>query len=266
MSILVSCDKLYGGYGRDTIIKDISFDIKKGEFVGIIGPNGSGKSTLLRLMTRVIPPKSGRVLFENRDIALVDLKELFKKCAFVGQDTVYNFSFSTGEMVLMGRIPHLRRMQPETKKDIEIAKKALQLTDTYHLLNKCVDHLSAGERQRAIIAKALAQEPILLYLDEPTAHLDISYQVQIMDLLRDLNKRSKLTIMIVLHDLNLAGEYCDRLMLLEKGRIVKDSNPEEVLTYENIESVYKTLVLVNKNPISGKPYITLISKETCLRK
>ena len=162
----------------------------------------------------------------------------------------------------MGRIPHLGRLELETKKDFTITERALSMTDTSSLKEKYIDNLSAGERQRVIIAKALAQEPALLFLDEPTSHLDIGYQIQILDLLKRLNRENGLTTVMVLHDLNLASEYCNRIILLDKGSIFKEGDPFQVLTYENIEVVYKTVVLVNKNPLSANPFITVVSRET----
>lgn len=266
MSTLLKVDKLCGGYGQDSVIKNISFEVKKGDFLGIIGPNGSGKSTLLRLMSKALNPDSGKIIFENEDIAKIKLRALCKKTAFVPQDTFVNFAFSVLEIVLMGRTPHLDRLQFETKKDLKIAQEALLVTDSLQLKNKQINQLSAGERQRVIIAKALAQEPILLFLDEPTSHLDIGHQIQVLDLLKRLNKQSNLTIVVVLHDLNLASEYCGRLILLDKGKIFDEGSPAKVLTYESIEDVYKTVVVVNENPFSSKPYIVLVSGESKCRK
>jgi len=261
MDTLVRVSRLCGGYARKTIIKDISLKIELGDFLGIIGPNGSGKSTLLRLMSKVLCPFSGQILFEENDIAQLNLKEFCRKAAFVPQDTLINFSFSVEEVVLMGRIPHLGRLQFEGQRDYLVAQNALSLTDALYLNNRRIDELSAGERQRVIIAKALAQEPVLLFLDEPTSHLDIGHQIQIMDLLKKLNKQNNLTIAIVMHDLNLAAEYCNRIVLLNEGSIFKQGTPQEVLTYQNIEKVYKTIVVVKENPITKKPYVILIPKE-----
>ena len=261
MDSLLKINNLYGGYHKETVIKDISLDIKRGGFIGIIGPNGSGKTTLLRLMSRVLVPQKGNIILEDEDIAGMNLKEFCQKVAFVAQDTIVNFSFSVLEIVLMGRIPHLKRMQLETKNDIAVAENALNMTDTANLEEKRIDELSSGERQRVIIAKALAQEPVLLFLDEPTSHLDIGHQIQIMDLLKKLNRQNNLTIVMVLHDLNLASEYCNRIILLNEGMIFKEGSPYEVLTYQNIETVYKTVVVVIKNPISSKPYVVLVSGE-----
>ena len=259
MESLVKVSNLSGGYHKTLVIKDISFEIKKGDFLGIIGPNGSGKSTLLKLMTKILRPYSGSIALEGEDVKRMDLKKLFRKVAFVSQDTFINFSFSVEEIVLMGRIPHLKRMQFEGKSDFSIVHHALSLTNTLYIKEKAIDELSAGERQRAIIAKALAQEPILLFLDEPTSHLDIGHQIQILDLLKKLNKEKNLTVVMVMHDLNLASEYCNRIMLLDQGTIFKNGTAEEVLTYQNIEAIYKTIVVVKKNPISSKPYVILKS-------
>lgn len=261
MSALLKIDNISAGYHHEEVIKGVSLEINRGDFLGLIGPNGSGKTTLLRLATRVLTPGKGQIYFKDKNIFQMDLKEFCCNVAFVAQDISINFPFSVMEMALMGRIPHLKRLQFETKKDIKIAEEVLTITDTLGLKQKFIDELSAGERQRVIIARALAQEPILLFLDEPTSHLDIGHQIQVMDLLKKLNRANNLTIVIVLHDLNLASAYCNRIALLNEGVIFKQGNPEEVLTYQNIEAVYKTLVLVNENPVTKKPNVVLVPGE-----
>jgi iron complex transport system ATP-binding protein len=261
MAILLKIDSLRAGYYKEDIIRDISLDIVQGDFLGIIGPNGSGKTTLLRLATRVLYPKQGNIYFQQDNILRMDLKEFCRKVAFVSQGLTTNFPFTVMELVLMGRIPHLKRLQSESKKDIRIAENALSLTDSLSLREKRIDELSAGERQRVVISRALSQEPMLLFLDEPTAHLDIGHQIQILDLLKKLNLQNNLTIVMVLHDLNLASAYCKRIVLLDKGVIFKQGSPEEVLTYQNIEAVYNTVVLVNNNPVTGKPNVVLVPKD-----
>lgn len=261
MDALLKINNLSGGYHKETIIKDISLEIDKGDFMGIIGPNGSGKTTLLRLMSRVLIPQKGNIALEGKNIAHMELKEFAQLIAFVPQDTLITFPFTVWEIVLMGRIPHLKRLQLETKEDYLIAEKALIMTDALYLKDKKIDELSSGERQRVVIAKALAQEPLLLFLDEPTSHLDIGHQIQILDLLKRLNRQNNLTIVMVVHDLNLASEYCNRIVLLNEGRIFKEGSPSDVLTYQNIEAVYKTVVVVNSNPINSKPYVLLVSRE-----
>jgi len=261
MSVLLKIKNLSGGYYKEDVIRGLSLNVNQGDFLGIIGPNGSGKTTLLRLITRVLPFKKGEIFYKDENILRMDLKEFCRKVAFVSQDISTGFSFTVMELVLMGRIPHLKRLQYETKKDIEIAKEKLKLTDTLSLKDKRIDELSAGERQRVVIARALAQEPELLFLDEPTSHLDIGHQVQALDLLKKLNRKNNLTIVMILHDLNLASAYSNRIALLDKGIIFKEGRPEEVLTYQNIEAVYKTIVLVNSNSVTGKPNVVLVPGE-----
>ncbi|MEW6101829.1 MAG: ABC transporter ATP-binding protein [Candidatus Omnitrophota bacterium] len=262
---LLKTRMLSGGYRKQNVVHDIDLEIKEGELLGIIGPNGSGKTTLLRLMSRVLIPQSGNTLFLGNDIFRLSPKEFSKKVSFVAQDTLINFPFSVFEVVLLGRIPHLGRLATETKHDLEVARQSLEMTDCLALKEKNINELSAGERQRVMIAKALAQEPVLLFLDEPTSHLDIGHQIQVLDLLKTLNKKNNLTIAVVLHDLNLASEYCDRIILLAEGRIFRYGAAEEVLTYQNIEQVYKTVVVVQKNPITKKPFVLLVSKDKICR-
>lgn len=259
--ILLQINGVSGGYYKRDIVRNISLDINQGDFLGIIGPNGSGKTTLLRLITRVLCPREGEIYFKGENVFRMDLKEFCRSVAFVAQDVATNFSFTVMEVVLMGRIPHLKRLQFETRKDIKISEDALLESDSFNLKEKMIDELSAGERQRVVIARALAQEPVLLLLDEPTAHLDIGHQIQILDLLKRLNRQTNLTIVMVLHDLNLASAYCNRIVLLDNGKIFQEGSPSQVLTYQNIEAVYKTIVLVNDNPVTHKPNVVLVPQE-----
>jgi iron complex transport system ATP-binding protein len=258
MSVLLRINNLHGGYYKEDVIKGLSLEVNQGDFFVIIGPNGSGKTTLLRLATRMLNARKGDIFYNDKNILKMNLKEFCRKVAFVSQDITIDFSFTVMELVLMGRIPHLKRLQSETKKDIEIAQEKLALTDVLSLKDKRIDELSVGERQRVVIARALAQEPELLFLDEPTSHLDIGHQVQILDLLKKINRVNNLTIVMILHDLNLASAYSNRIVLLDKGMVFKEGKPEEVLTYQNIEKVYKTLVLVNDHPVTGKPNVVLV--------
>lgn len=248
------------GYDSRFFLRDINLRIDGGELVGIIGPNGSGKTTLLRAITRILKPKKGTITFEGKNIWQMGFKELARKIAVVSQD--YEAGFMTvEEFVLLGRIPHYERFQfLETSKDIGTAQRCMSLTDTFKLKDRFMEQVSGGERQLALIARALAQEPKLLLLDEPTTHLDITHQVGILELIKKLNKELGLTVIMVLHDLNLASEYCERLILINEGRVHKIGQPQEVLDYRIIEEVYKTLVVVKKNPISSKPYILIVSE------
>ncbi len=258
---MLEIKNLICGYDSKFFLKDIDFKVAKGEFVGIIGPNGSGKTTLLRAITRILKPRQGAIFLEGKDIWQMRFKELAKKTAVVSQSFEIGF-MNVEETILLGRIPYYGRFQfLETKQDIEVANRCMRLTDTFRFKDRLIQEISGGERQLVLIARALTQEPELLLLDEPTTHLDITHQVAILDLIKKLNKELGLTVIMVLHDLNLASEYCQRLVLINEGRIHKIGRPEEILDYRIIEEVYKTMVVVEKNPISTRPYILVVSEE-----
>lgn len=240
-------------------LSQISFSLQKGSFVGVIGPNGSGKTTLFKGITNVLPSLSGNLFLEGKKLKQMPLNVRAQNIAIVTQ-TVDADDISVEDYVLMGRLPYFSRYQFfENAKDIEIAEKYMQLTDIFHHKNKLMSQLSGGEQQRAAIARALTQDPKLLLLDEPTSHLDITHQVRILNLLQQLNEEMGLTVLMVIHDLNLAAEYCDNLLLLKNGELYKQGVPSEVLTYDTIEAVYDTAVIVDSNPYSGKPVVMLVS-------
>lgn len=249
------------GYGSKIILRDIEFEANNQELIGIIGPNGSGKTTFLRAMSRIIKPTQGSVLLNGKNIQQMKFKELARQIAVVPQ-SFSGADMSVKDFVLLGRIPHLKKFQfLESANDLCIAEKCMAMTDTLKLRERLMSQISGGERQLALIARALSQEPRLLLLDEPTSHLDITHQAGILDFIKRLNKELMLTVITVLHDLNLASEYCSRLVLVNKGSIHKTGPPEEVLNYKTIEEVYKTIVVVEKNPVSSKPYILVVSEE-----
>ncbi len=250
------------GYPGKFVLKSLSFDIKKGDFVGIIGPNGSGKTTLFNGISGELPTLSGNIKINGESIHKMNLKQRAQNIAIVTQNIEVG-SMTVEEFVLMGRIPYRRQFQFfETKVDVEIAEKYMNLTGVTPLRNKHMNALSGGEQQLAGIARALAQEPELLLLDEPTSHLDITHQVQILNLIRRLSNELDLTVLMIIHDLNLAGEYCDSLIMMQKGKLRKKGLPSEVLNYSDIEAVYDTVVVTRTNPISGKPVVFLVSEET----
>lgn len=242
-------------------LKNIDIAVNQGELVGFIGPNGSGKTTLLRTISGIIKPLHGDVLMESKSIRHLGLKTIARKMAVVSQNPDISH-IPVEDYVLLGRIPHQHGFRlMESREDIEAAERAMEMTETLEFRGKELAELSGGERQLVMIARALAQEPEILLLDEPTSFLDITHQVRIMDLIKRLNRESGLTVVMVLHDLNLAGEYCNRLVLLKDGRIFKEGPPDQVLTYQTIEDVYETLVVVGKNPVSSRPYIFLVTEE-----
>ena len=259
--MMVRVENLSSGYGKKTVLYNINFNIKKGELIGIIGPNGSGKTTLLKSVSRVLKPQTGRVLLMGKDIIKIEFRELAKTVAVVSQQSDAAW-MNVEEYVLLGRMPYFTGFQFfETVHDRETAVKYIGLTGIDSLKDKPMAELSGGERQLAFIARALAQEPALLLLDEPTAYLDITHQIGILDLIRRLNTDLGITVIMILHDLNLASEYCSRLILLNNGSVFSDGTPHEVLTYKAIEEVYKTIVVVEKNPLSHKPFVLLVSEE-----
>ena len=259
---MLEIKKITCGYDNKFFLKEISFNLLDKEIVGIIGPNGSGKTTLLRAITKIIKLHKGDIFFRGKNIDEMCFKELAGNIAVVSQFVEPVSNITVEEYVLLGRIPYRKPFQFfESKSDEKIVKEAMELTDTLRFKDRFVHQLSGGERQLVSIARAIAQQPKLWLLDEPISHLDISHQVRILDLIKKLNKQTELSVLIVLHDLNLAGEYCDRLVLMNNGCIHKIGVPENVLEYKTIEDVYKTVVVVEKNPISSKPYVFIVSKE-----
>jgi iron complex transport system ATP-binding protein len=247
-------------YHEDWVLQDVSFRVEKGEFVGVIGPNGSGKTTLLKILYRLLSPQKGEILFELVPMRKMDRNDIAKRIAVVAQETQLLFPFSVLETVLMGRSPYLGHLMFESEKDLEIAKKAMEWTKVFPFSERPMDELSGGERKRVFIARALAQEPEVILLDEPTANLDIHHQIDFLDLILTLNRERGLTIIMASHDMNIASEFCDRLILLQDGRIYKMGTPDEVITKENIESVYGCEVWIDQNPVSGMPRINLSKK------
>lgn len=250
---------LFCGYNGKAVVRGVSFSLKEGTFLGVIGPNGAGKTTLFKAISKVLKPMSGRIEYHGRDLSEISALDLAREVAVLPQLLEVPFSFSVEEFVAMGRYPHLGRFHLPKRHDLGAIRDAMDMAEVSHLAKRRIKNLSGGERQRVLFAQALAQEPKLMLLDEPVSHLDIKHQVELLDLLRRLDKEG-LTVIVTLHDLNLAGEYCDELLLLDEGLICAKGSPKEVLTYQIIEKVYKTTVVVKENPISNKPYIFLVSE------
>jgi len=231
-------------YNSVPVLKDVAFEAKEGEIIGVLGPNGSGKTTLLRCMNRALSPSKGTVLVEDKEIGSLSRKEIANEMAVVPQNCIITFPFTALEIVMMGRNPSMDRFQRETKGDIEIVRNAMEATSVTHLAGRSMNQLSGGERQRVIIARALAQQPKILLLDEPTLHLDVNHQMEIMELVRELARREKLTVIMVSHDLNLAARYCDKLILLSEGSVLSAGSVPDVLTQDNVERVFRIRSLV----------------------
>ena len=234
----------------------VSFAVERGEIFGIIGPNSAGKTSLLRLLTRVLTPARGEIRIDGRAVAALAPWELARQVAVVPQEAPRPFPFTVEQLVMMGRFPHAPGRFFETVEDAVIAREAMSATATLPLAPLPLEELSGGERQRAMLARALAQQPRLLVLDEPTSHLDLRYQAETAELLRRLNRERGVTILLVSHDLNLAAEVCDRLLLLHAGRVARVGAPGEVLEQSLLERVFECRVVVDKTA-TGRPSVQL---------
>jgi iron complex transport system ATP-binding protein len=240
-------------------MEKVSFVIDEAQIVAIIGPNGSGKTTLLKIINGTLFPDTGQMLIDGKDTNRWSRKDIAQKVAIVPQETAVIFPFYAEEIVLMGRFPHLSNYSFEDKKDYRIVHEAMEKTDTLAFASRRFDELSAGERQRVLIARALAQEPKVLLLDESTVFLDLKHQAQFLALLRQLNTAQQLTVIFVTHDINLAAQHADRIILLYSGKIYAIGKPAEVITAANIKEVYDVDSLIDQNPQSGLPRMTLLT-------
>jgi iron complex transport system ATP-binding protein len=253
--ILLNVENVSGGYGERDILRGVNLTLKSGDFLGVIGPNGSGKSTLLRAITGLLHLSSGNIKLMEKPIKSFTRQQQARLIAVVPAVTHPTFSFTVREIVELGRHPHLGRFKSPGKIDAEAVDTAMELADVAHLAKRSIDHLSSGELQRVIIARALAQQPRILLLDEPTAHLDIGHQLDIFTLLRKLSEEHGIGTICISHDINLAAEYCPQIALFSEGRIFTSGTATEVVTEENLLSVYGALVCVAQNPHSGQPHI-----------
>jgi iron complex transport system ATP-binding protein len=243
-------------YGGSWGIRGIDLDIRRGEILGILGPNGSGKTTLLKIMDGILSPDEGEACIQNKDLRTLSRAEVAKQIAMVSQENHFRFDFSVLEVVLMGRFPHLRRLQFEGERDMDVAMRALEATHILELAERSIHTLSGGEKQRVLIARALAQEPQAILLDEPTAFLDIKYKREIFQLISALSRDRGMAVVVVSHDLDLTAQYCQRLVLLKEGEIYQVGEPSAVITSSNIRKVYDCPVVVDSNPATGTPRIS----------
>ena len=252
----------YHSAGREIVaLSALDLALRPGELLGLVGPNGSGKTTLIRVLTGVVRPSAGRVRLSGRDVAAIPQAEIARLAAVVPQDPVLPPAFQSLDCVLMGRTPHLRMLQQEGPRDLEIARRAMLATDTWGFADRPVGELSGGERQRVIVARALAQETPVLLLDEPTAHLDIGHQGAVLGLMRRFARQdgsggsAGKAVLAVVHDLTLAAHYCDRLVMLNAGRVAAEGAPADVLRPELLRDVYGVAVTVIPHPETGRPVV-----------
>ncbi len=245
------------GYGHHPVMEDVTLKASPGEMVGLIGPNGSGKSTIIRALSHLIQPKAGKILVGGRDIRSIPRRELACLIGVVPQLPLLPSSFTAFEIVLMGRNPHMGLFQSESRHDWDMTRQAMEKTGTEKLTNRFINELSGGEIQCLLIARVLVQETKAILMDEPTANLDIGRQGEILDLMKNLCRENSLTILAAIHDLNLAAQYCDRLILIHDGRIHSQGKPAEVITDANIKQVYGAENCVYTHPINGLPTVLL---------
>lgn len=257
---MLQVENVSGGYGEKMIVKDVSFHVEKGEMLGILGPNGSGKSTLLKIISGILPARSGYVMVEEKKTSLYSQKEFARKVAVLPQLHAHAFSHSVFEAVSLGRYPYQSGIfSTWSAEDERAVKDAMESTAVTRYGEQSIELLSGGEQQRVFVAQALAQEAPILLLDEPTNHLDIAHQQQLLDTIRQQAVDRGLTVISVFHDINLASLYCDRLLLLEEGRIAKIGTPQEVVKEKLIDKVYSARVKAQAHPELPKPQITLLS-------
>jgi iron complex transport system ATP-binding protein len=259
--VLLNVDGVECRYGSVKVLDDVSLSVKGGDFVGVLGPNGSGKTTLLKSISRILKPHKGTILLNEADIYSLKSTDVAKQLAVVPQDTSIGFNFAALDIVLMGRNPHMKRFQMESEADMAIARKVMKLTNIWHLAERPINELSGGEKQRVIIARALAQEPKILLLDEPLTHLDIVNQLEIMDLVKDLCVKENLVVLAVFHDFNLAARYCTSAVMLKKGKVFSAGSLTDVMTSENIKSVFNVDAIVTKHLVTNSIFVIPLSPQ-----
>ena len=253
------------GFGDKSVLNDVTVVMRRGEMAALLGRNGVGKSTLLRVFSGVLTPSRGTVMLNGRSLDRMSRRETARHVAVAPDDLHVPFAFTVEEVVAMGRTAHMRFLHGESARDRRAIQCALRLLNLGALASRLYNSLSAGERQRVVLAQALAQEPILLLLDEPTVHLDLAHQVEILCLVRTLNRAEGVTVLAAIHDVNLAALLFDRLIFLQDGHVVADGPPAETVTVDTVRQVYGASVRVYDHPTSGVPQVTLLVPPTSIK-
>ncbi|MDR0767480.1 MAG: ABC transporter ATP-binding protein [Methanosarcinales archaeon] len=249
---MLKIEDLHFSYKDKPVLDGINIDVKQGEIIGIIGPNGCGKTTLLKHINRNLTPAAGCVLLDGTDIKGMKKSAIARHVAVVPQSNEIHFSFTVRDIVTMGRMPFLEKFRGESSEDIKKVEEAMQKTNIIAFADRFINTMSGGERQRVIIARALAQTPSIILMDEPTLHLDISNQFDILDLVKKLSDEDGLTVVIVSHDLPMVVRYCDRIIMLKDQKIFAMGTPEEVLTPENIREIFNVDAVFEKDNRTGQ--------------
>jgi iron complex transport system ATP-binding protein len=249
-------NQLSFAFGEKRVLRELSFEVAEGEFLGLMGPNGSGKTTLLRCMMNFLQADGDSIKVDGKPVHSMSPSELARTFAVVPQSSATDFTFTAYDIVMMGRMPHIEsRFSGATRSDAAAVRRAMERTDTWQFASRPFFGLSGGERQRVIVARAIAQQPKALLLDEPTVYLDINGQFEVMDLVKKINRDEAISVIAVLHDVNLAARYCDRIALLSHGRLEAIGPPKEVIRPDIIQSVYGVDVVVRKDPFSETVYV-----------
>ena len=251
---IFQAEQIVAGYDNKTVIQGVSLVIPSNKISVIIGANACGKSTLLKTMARLIKPTSGKITLDGKSINKIPSKQLARVLGLLPQSPIVPEGISVADLVGRGRFPHQSLLSGWTKKDYEAVAEAMRIMNITELANHDIDELSGGQRQRVWIAMALAQQTDILFLDEPTTFLDITYQVEILDLLTDLNRKHGTTIVMVLHDINLSARYADYIFALRKGELIVEGEPSKVITSTLVKDIFGLDCIVIKDPISGSPF------------
>ncbi|MBM3934647.1 MAG: ABC transporter ATP-binding protein [SAR202 cluster bacterium] len=252
---MLSIRDVHFSYRGKAILTGLSLDVQDGEHVGLVGPNGAGKSTLIKIISGVLRPASGSVHINGADITAMRPHERARLVAVVPQETHLPAGMTVLDLVLLGRNPHMKLLQWEGPDDRAVAIRAMELTNIDQMADRYLSTLSGGERQRAVVAMALAQESPVLLMDEPTSSLDLAHQAKVLDMVAELHQKRRGAVLIAMHDLTLAAQYCHRLVMLSEGRTYAQGQPSEVLTVENISKVYGASVFVLPHPTGGTPVV-----------
>ncbi len=252
---MIKIDNITLSYGKKIVLKDLSLVLKERTFIGIIGKNGTGKSTLLKSIVGLLKPIKGKIFVYNEDIYKTSKNMLAKNISFMPQTMQFDFSFNVKEFIMFGRFPYMNMFKVASKEDVKIVEDVMNFTQTTEFANRNINELSGGEKQKVLLAQTLVQQTDIICLDEPTSHLDICSQSTIFKLLKMLNEKYNKTIITTIHDLNLAGEFCSDIVLLDNKKIFSYGLTKEVLNYKDIEKVYNITVVVYTNPVSKKPVV-----------
>jgi iron complex transport system ATP-binding protein len=252
-------EKIKLSYNHHSVVDNLSLCLNPGEIVGLLGPNGCGKTSVIRAMSRSLALRAGNIRLDGKEIGLIPRSDLARQIGVVPQNPGLPDTFSVFEVVLLGRNPHLGLLRNESARDLAIVKWAMERTGIAGLADRKISELSGGEKQRVTIALILAQEPKIILLDEPTANLDINHQLEILNLIKSLCRENKLGVLIAIHDLNLAAQYCDRLVLMKDGQNYASGTPVEVITQFNIKEVFGTSSYIYPHPENNLPVVLLCS-------